>query len=145
MKVLAARRDDGNDIRFLIQRPGLVSVDQLLAVHAEALPDEPVLVCCPPAHTKRVGQRLQWCRDPTMAGAREAAGSLRFRSIGVLLDLVSVKDAANRASMAPDCVEAISPTVDACVLEFLEEGTFSSNDVGELPSGEVRLSTRLRQ
>jgi hypothetical protein len=42
MKVLAARRRDGDDIRFLIQRLGLTSVDQVLAVCAEVFPDEPV-------------------------------------------------------------------------------------------------------
>jgi hypothetical protein len=42
MKVLAARRRDGDDIRFLIRRLGLASVDQVLAVCAEVLPDEPV-------------------------------------------------------------------------------------------------------
>ena len=42
MKVLAARRRDGDDIRFLIQRLNLTSVDQVLAVCAEVFPDEPV-------------------------------------------------------------------------------------------------------
>jgi hypothetical protein len=42
MKVLAARRRDGDDIRFLVQRLGLTSVDQILAVCAEVFPDEPV-------------------------------------------------------------------------------------------------------
>jgi Nucleotidyltransferase of unknown function (DUF6036) len=42
MKVLAARRRDGDDIRFLIRRLGLASVDQVLAVCAEVFPDEPV-------------------------------------------------------------------------------------------------------
>jgi hypothetical protein len=42
MKVLAARRRDGDDIRFLIHRLGLTSVDQILAVCAEVFPDEPV-------------------------------------------------------------------------------------------------------
>jgi hypothetical protein len=42
MKVLAARRRDADDIRFLIRRLGLVSVDQVLAVCAEVFPDEPV-------------------------------------------------------------------------------------------------------
>ena len=42
MKVLAARRRDGDDIGFLIRRLGLVSVDQVLAVCAEVFPDEPV-------------------------------------------------------------------------------------------------------
>jgi hypothetical protein len=42
MKVLAARRRDGDDIRFLVQRLNLASVDQVLAVCAEVFPDEPV-------------------------------------------------------------------------------------------------------
>jgi len=42
MKVLAARRRDGDDIRFLIRRLGLASVEQVLAVCAEVFPDEPV-------------------------------------------------------------------------------------------------------
>jgi predicted nucleotidyltransferase len=42
MKVLAARRRDGDDIRFLIRRLGLTSVEQVLAVCAEVFPDEPV-------------------------------------------------------------------------------------------------------
>jgi hypothetical protein len=42
MKVLAARRRDGDDIRFLIQHLNLASVDQVLAVCAEVFPDEPV-------------------------------------------------------------------------------------------------------
>jgi hypothetical protein len=42
MKVLAARRRDGDDIRFLIRRLGLTSVGQVLAVCAEVFPDEPV-------------------------------------------------------------------------------------------------------
>lgn len=42
MKVLAARRRDSDDIRFLIDRLGLTSVDQVLAVCAEVFPDEPV-------------------------------------------------------------------------------------------------------
>jgi hypothetical protein len=42
MKVLAARRRDGDDIRYLIQRLGLTSVDQVLALCAEIFPDEPV-------------------------------------------------------------------------------------------------------
>lgn len=42
MKVLAARRRDGDDVRFLIQRLGLTSVEQVLAVCADVFPDEPV-------------------------------------------------------------------------------------------------------
>src|SRR6266498_3897030 len=42
MKVLAARHRDGDDIRFLIHRLGLTSMDQILAVCAEVFPDEPV-------------------------------------------------------------------------------------------------------
>jgi len=42
MKVLAARRRDGDDIRFLIHRLGLVSADQVLALCAEIFPDEPL-------------------------------------------------------------------------------------------------------
>jgi hypothetical protein len=42
MKVLAARRRDGDDIRFLVRRLGLTSVEQVLAVCAEVFPDEPV-------------------------------------------------------------------------------------------------------
>jgi hypothetical protein len=42
MKVLAARRRDGDDIRFLIDRLSLASVDQVLAICAEVFPDQPV-------------------------------------------------------------------------------------------------------
>lgn len=42
MKVLAARRRDSDDIRFLIRRLGLASVDQVLAVCAEVFPEEPI-------------------------------------------------------------------------------------------------------
>jgi hypothetical protein len=42
MKVLAARRRDGDDIHFLIRRLGLASVDQVLAVCAEVFPEEPI-------------------------------------------------------------------------------------------------------
>ena len=42
MKVLAARRRDGDDIRFLIRRLGLASIDQVLAVCAEVFPEEPI-------------------------------------------------------------------------------------------------------
>jgi hypothetical protein len=42
MKVHAARRRDGDDIRFLVRRLGLTSVDQILALCAEVFPDEPV-------------------------------------------------------------------------------------------------------
>jgi len=42
MKVLAARRRDGDDVRFLIRHLGLASVDQVLSVCAEVFPDEPV-------------------------------------------------------------------------------------------------------
>ena len=42
MKVLAARRRDGDDIRFLIHRLGLTSLNQVLAVCAKVFPEEPV-------------------------------------------------------------------------------------------------------
>ena len=42
MKVLAARRRDSDDIRFLIRRLGLASVDEVLAVCADVFPDEPI-------------------------------------------------------------------------------------------------------
>ena len=42
MKVLAARRRDGDDIRFLIDRLSLASVDQVLAICTEVFPDQPV-------------------------------------------------------------------------------------------------------
>jgi predicted nucleotidyltransferase len=42
MKVLAARRRDVEDIRFLIDRLGLSDVDAVLAVCAQVFPDEPV-------------------------------------------------------------------------------------------------------
>jgi len=42
MKVLAGRRRDSDDIRFLIQRLGLTSLDQVLAICADVFPDEPV-------------------------------------------------------------------------------------------------------
>ena len=42
MKVLAARRRDANDIRFLVERLGLTTVEEVLALCAEVLPDEEV-------------------------------------------------------------------------------------------------------
>lgn len=42
MKVLAARRRDSDDIRFLLRRLGLASVDEVLALCADVFPDEPV-------------------------------------------------------------------------------------------------------
>jgi hypothetical protein len=42
MKILAARRRDSDDIRFLVRRLGLASVDEVLAVFAEVFPEEPV-------------------------------------------------------------------------------------------------------
>ena len=42
MKVLAARRRDGDDVRFLIQHLGLASIDQVLSMCAEVFPDQPV-------------------------------------------------------------------------------------------------------
>jgi len=42
MKVLAARRRDVEDIRFLVGRLGLASVDDVLSVCAEVFPEEPV-------------------------------------------------------------------------------------------------------
>jgi CRISPR-associated endonuclease Cas1 len=54
-------------------------------------------------------------------------------------------DLVKRDSMSLDVLEAIRPAVDGYVLDFLDERTFSFSDVAELPSGEVRLSTALRQ
>ncbi|MGF7235195.1 MAG: DUF6036 family nucleotidyltransferase [Frankia sp.] len=42
MKVLAARRRDGDDIRFLVKHLGLTSVEAVLAPCAEIFPDEDV-------------------------------------------------------------------------------------------------------
>ena len=42
MKVLAARRRDSDDIRFLIRRLDLASEDEVLAVCAEVFPEEPI-------------------------------------------------------------------------------------------------------
>nr|MDT0665943.1 hypothetical protein [Micromonospora sp. DSM 115978] len=42
MKVFAARRRDSEDIQFLIKHLGLSSVDQVLALCADAFPDEVV-------------------------------------------------------------------------------------------------------
>jgi predicted nucleotidyltransferase len=42
MKVLAARRRDVEDIRFLVGRLGLTTVEQVLTVCAEVFPEEPV-------------------------------------------------------------------------------------------------------
>jgi hypothetical protein len=42
MKVLAARRRDIGDIQLLVERLGLRSVDEVLALCAEVFPDEPV-------------------------------------------------------------------------------------------------------
>ena len=39
MKVLAARRRDVEDIRFLVERVGLTTVDALLSLCAEAFPE----------------------------------------------------------------------------------------------------------
>jgi predicted nucleotidyltransferase len=42
MKVLAARRRDSDDIRFLVRHLGLASVDEVLAVCSEVFPEEPI-------------------------------------------------------------------------------------------------------
>lgn len=42
MKVLAARRRDADDIRFLIERLNLTTVEEVLALCAEVFPDEEV-------------------------------------------------------------------------------------------------------
>jgi hypothetical protein len=42
MKVLAARRRDADDIRFLIKHLSLTTVDEVLALCAEVFPDEEV-------------------------------------------------------------------------------------------------------
>ncbi|MEV4412244.1 DUF6036 family nucleotidyltransferase [Catellatospora sp. NPDC049609] len=42
MKVLAARRRDADDIRFLVERLNLTTVEEVLAVCAEVFPDEEV-------------------------------------------------------------------------------------------------------
>jgi hypothetical protein len=42
MKVLAARRRDADDIRFLVQRLNLTMVEEVLALCAEVFPDEEV-------------------------------------------------------------------------------------------------------
>ncbi len=42
MKVLAARRRDADDIRFLVKHLGLTSVEAVLALCAEIFPDEDV-------------------------------------------------------------------------------------------------------
>jgi hypothetical protein len=42
MKVLAARRRDADDIRFLLKHLGLNSVDEVLALCSEVFPDEEV-------------------------------------------------------------------------------------------------------
>jgi predicted nucleotidyltransferase len=44
MKVLAARRRDGEDIRFLVERLQLSTVEEVLALCAEIFPDEEVPV-----------------------------------------------------------------------------------------------------
>lgn len=49
MKVLAARRRDAEDIRFLVDRLGMTSVEQVLALCVEVFPDEEV-----PARALRV-------------------------------------------------------------------------------------------
>lgn len=42
MKTLAARRRDGDDIRFLVRHLGLTAVEDVLALCAEIFPDEEV-------------------------------------------------------------------------------------------------------
>ncbi|WBC14163.1 DUF6036 family nucleotidyltransferase [Micromonospora sp. WMMA1998] len=42
MKVLAARRRDAEDIRFLVNHLGLTSTEQVLALYAEIFPEEEV-------------------------------------------------------------------------------------------------------
>ena len=42
MKVLAARRRDADDIKFLIKHLRLASAEEILAVCAEVFPDEEV-------------------------------------------------------------------------------------------------------
>ncbi len=57
MKVLAARRRDGEDLRFLISRLGLTSVDEILALCAEVFPDED-RSRFPPGDRRRTGADL---------------------------------------------------------------------------------------
>ncbi|SBW25593.1 hypothetical protein [Protofrankia symbiont of Coriaria ruscifolia] len=40
MKVLASRRRDSDDIRFLVKHLGLTTVDQILALCADVFPDD---------------------------------------------------------------------------------------------------------
>ncbi len=42
MKVLAARRRDSDDIRFLVEHLDLTTVDEVLALCADVFPDEEV-------------------------------------------------------------------------------------------------------
>lgn len=42
MKILAARRRDSDDIRFLVKHLGLTAVDEVLTLCAEVFPDEEV-------------------------------------------------------------------------------------------------------
>lgn len=42
MKVLAARRRDADDIRFLVEHLNLTTADDVLALCAEVFPDEEV-------------------------------------------------------------------------------------------------------
>ncbi|WP_159104553.1 hypothetical protein [Plantactinospora sp. BB1] len=42
MKVLAARRRDAEDIRFLVERLGLTSAEQVLRLCGEIFPEEEV-------------------------------------------------------------------------------------------------------
>lgn len=66
MKVLAARRRDLDDIRFLSRHLGLTSVDQALRLCAEVFPDEPV-----PPRAERIlatAFETQAADEPTDAG-----------------------------------------------------------------------------
>jgi CRISPR-associated protein Cas1 len=53
------------------------------------------------------------------------------------------RDAPYRASAALDIQEAVRPIADAFVLDLLRSRTFSRREFGELPSGQVRLSSSL--
>jgi CRISPR associated protein Cas1 len=113
-----------------------------------------------PEHWKSVGARRSALtvtspRLATTAGQAvfnfvyalaEFACTICLRSVGLDPDLGWLhRDAPYRASAALDIQEAIRPVADEFVLELIRSRTFSRREFGELPSGQVRLSSTLAQ
>ncbi len=77
-------------------------------------------------------------------GLAEFACAIALRAAGLDPGLGWLhRDAPYRASAALDVLEAIRPVADAFVLDLIRSRTFSRREFGELPSGQVRLSSSL--